>query len=60
MPYVERGELLMIGPFSDRSGALAIFTTREAAEACAATDPFVLEGLVSNWSIREWQEALVD
>jgi len=59
-PYAERGELLMIGPFSDRSGALSIFTTREAAEACAATDPFVTAGLVGSWAVREWMEALVE
>lgn len=49
----------MIGPFSDpREGAMGIFTTREAAEAFAADDPFVLHGVVSHWQVREWLEAI--
>ncbi len=57
--FRDAGTLLMIGPYSDRSGALAVFTTREAAEAFAAGDPFVLEGLIGAWQIHEWMEALV-
>ncbi len=53
--------LLMIGPFADpRDGALAIFTSREAAEEFAVGDPFVLNGVVTDWSVREWNEAIVD
>ena len=39
--FVARGELLMIGPFSDpRQGAMGVFSTREAAEeSCAWTVP---------------------
>ena len=55
-----RGELLMIGPFTDlRDGAMAVFTTREAAEEFAGGDPFVVHGVVSKWRIAEWMEALV-
>lgn len=58
--YREDGTLLMIGPFASRQeGAMAIFTTREAAEEFAQNDPFVLEGLVANWRLLEWNEALV-
>jgi uncharacterized protein len=52
------GTLLMVGPFADGSGAMAVFTTREAAEEFAKTDPFVLNGVVTDWSIREWNEAI--
>ena len=38
---------------------MAIFTTREAAEEFVEGDPFVLNGVVSNWPIREWDEVLV-
>ncbi len=39
------GTLLLIGPFADpREGAMAVFTTHEAAEAFATEDPFVLHG----------------
>jgi hypothetical protein len=35
---------------------MAIFDTREAAEELVRDDPFVLEGVVRNWIIREWNE----
>lgn len=59
--FHERGVLLMLGPFADPGpvSALAVFTTREAAEEYARGDPFVLNGVVSHWTIREWNEALV-
>jgi uncharacterized protein YciI len=57
--FHEQGTLLMIGPFADPTqGALAIFTTREAAEAFARDDPFVTNGVARRWEIREWNEAL--
>jgi uncharacterized protein YciI len=60
MTFAERGELLMIGPMMDGSGdAMGIFTTREAADAFVAGDPFVREGIVRTHTIREWNEALV-
>jgi uncharacterized protein len=38
---------------------MGIFTTREAAEEFASGDPFVLNGVVAQWSIRPWREVLV-
>lgn len=58
--FVDRGELLMIGPFTDpRQGAMGIFSTREAADRFVALDPFVREGVVESWELREWREAIV-
>jgi amino acid transporter len=59
--FADRGELLMIGPFANAlaDGAMGIFTTRAAAEEFVRGDPFVLHGVVRNWTIREWNEALV-
>ena len=59
-PFRERGELLLIGPFADPQshGAMSIFTTREAAEEFARTDPFVVNGVVRSWEVREWDEAV--
>jgi uncharacterized protein YciI len=57
--YQERGSLLLIGPFTDGRGAMAVFRTREAAEQFAREDPFVAHGVVRGWQIREWNEALV-
>jgi uncharacterized protein len=56
--FGERGSLLLIGPFTDRTGAMGVFTTRDAAEEFVAGDPFVLHGVVRNWYIREWMEAI--
>jgi uncharacterized protein YciI len=59
-PFRERGELLLIGPFGDpqTQGAMAIFTTREAAERFARDDPFVVHGVVRSWEVREWDESI--
>jgi uncharacterized protein len=57
--FHRRGELLMIGPFTNRrDGAMGVFTSRRAAEEFVSGDPFVRNGVVSNWFIREWNEAL--
>jgi uncharacterized protein YciI len=47
-----------IGPFADR-GNMAIFRTREAAEAFVKQDPFILEGLVKSIVIREWNDTML-
>jgi uncharacterized protein YciI len=49
----------LVGSFMrSEEGSMAIFTTREAAEASAEGDPFVLNGVVRRWSVREWNEAI--
>ncbi|HEX5179294.1 MAG TPA: YciI family protein [Gemmatimonadaceae bacterium] len=55
------GRLLMIGPFADEpaGGAMGIFSTRAAAEQFVREDPFVANGIVAHWTIREWNEVLV-
>jgi uncharacterized protein len=54
-----RGELLMVGTFANpQEGSMSIFATRKAAEEFAHADPFVLNGVVRNWQIREWDEVL--
>jgi len=55
-----RGALLMIGTFANvqEEGSMAVFTTREAAEEFAKADPFVLNGVVRTWQVREWNEVL--
>lgn len=59
--FAGRGDLLMIGPFDNaqEDGAMAVFITRKAAEEFVRGDPFVLHGVIRNWTIREWNEALV-
>ncbi|WP_459112889.1 YciI family protein [Rugosimonospora acidiphila] len=33
---------------------MAIFTTREAAEEFTKDEPFVINGLVRRWHIKDW------
>jgi uncharacterized protein len=55
--FMRRGVLLSLGPLIDgEGGALAVFTSREAAEDFVAEDPFVLNAVVGKWQVREWRE----
>jgi hypothetical protein len=60
LDFHRRGLLLQIGTFADvqSDGSMAVFATREGAEDFVADDPFVREGVVRRWEIREWNEAL--
>jgi uncharacterized protein YciI len=53
----ERGELVVAGALADPAdGAVLVFRadTAEVAEAFAAADPYVLEGVVTDWVVRAW------
>jgi len=50
----------MVGPFTDGGGAMAVFTTAGAAREFAEGDPFVTNGVVREWHVREWREAISD
>jgi uncharacterized protein len=54
--FEARGELLMVGTFGDpqAEGSMAIFSDRAAAEAFVREDPFVLNGVVGSYEIRDW------
>ncbi len=56
--FVSRGAVVGIGPFVD-GGNMAIFKTREDAEAFTREDPFILEGLVKSFVIKEWGDAML-
>ncbi len=57
--FHRRGVLLMAGPWSNPAeGALGIFVSREAAEEFIKEDPFVVNGVISKWTIKEWNEVL--
>ncbi|NMO93175.1 YciI family protein [Actinomycetospora sp. TBRC 11914] len=55
-----RGDLLMVGTFTDLAGrgAMAIFTNAAAAEEFAGRDPFVAHGVVVRHEVCEWNEVL--
>ena len=52
------GVLVMAGAFMDPPGqpvqTMGVLTSREAAEAYAQDDPFVIAGHVRSWVVREW------
>ncbi len=56
--YIAAGVVIGIGPFGDR-GNMAIFKNREAAEQFVKEDPFILQGLVKSFVIRDWNDALL-
>ena len=56
--FINRGEVIGIGPFTYR-GNMAIYKTREAAEAFVKQDPFILEGLVKSFVIRDWNDTML-
>jgi uncharacterized protein len=58
--FHRRGELLMVGTFGDpqAQGSMSIFASREAAEEFARGDPFVTNGVVERWEVRDWDEVL--
>jgi uncharacterized protein YciI len=53
----DRGELALAGAFTDPADrALLVWSTedRGLVEAFAAADPYVRNGLVRSWTVREW------
>ncbi|HEY6814224.1 MAG TPA: YciI-like protein [Croceibacterium sp.] len=59
---VERGELLLGGALDPPDRALLLFAGDDpgVAEAFARADPYVLNGLVTGWSVREWTTVVGD
>lgn len=56
--YKARDEVIGIGPF-DGGGNMAIFKTRAAAEQFVTEDPFILEGLIKSFVIRDWKDNML-
>jgi len=59
----DAGEIVLAGALADPvDGAVLAFRgpTPEAAERFAQNDPYVLNGLVSNWRVRKWATVIGD
>ena len=57
------GALVLAGAFAEPvDGALLVFRgpTSEAAESFAKTDPYVTNGLVAKWQVRQWSTVIGD
>jgi uncharacterized protein len=54
--YKDDGSLVMGGAFGDTAdGALIIFEGDERiAKAFAENDPYVINGLITEWKVRKW------
>lgn len=53
----ERGELVLAGALANPvDGTVLVFrgSSPRVAEAFAEADPYVLNGLVTSWRVREW------
>jgi uncharacterized protein len=49
------GRILLAGPLGDPPhGAAIVFKERAAAEAFPETDPYVTNGLVTDWQVDSW------
>ena len=58
-----RGELVLAGALADPvDGAVLIFKgdSPDAARKFAETDPYVINGLVKSWRVREWTTVVGD
>jgi uncharacterized protein len=59
----ERGELLLAGALADPyDRALLVFAgeSPQIAEDFARADPYVINGLVTAWTVRQWNEVLAN
>jgi len=58
--FLTRGEVVGVGPFTDPTGGnMALFRSRDAAEAFAKSDPFFLEGVVKEYQIKDWGDKML-
>jgi uncharacterized protein len=49
------GRILMAGPLGDPPhGAAIVFKDRASAEAFSESDPYVTNGLVTDWRVDSW------
>ena len=58
--FLTRGEVVGVGPFTDPGGGnMALFRSRAAAQVFARSDPFLLEGAVREYQIKEWGDTML-
>jgi len=58
---LEKGELVMAGAFANPAdGAVFIFKSEDScvANTFAKNDPYVKNGLIKSWEVREWTVAI--
>jgi len=56
-----KGDLVLAGALTNPSdGAVIVFRSAKAAEEFAAADPYVKNGIVTSWRVREWATVIGD
>lgn len=51
----QRGEVVLAGALANPTDrAVLVFRSKEAAETFAQADPYVKNGLITAWRVREW------
>ncbi|MBW4715634.1 YciI family protein [Saccharothrix obliqua] len=57
---VERGKLLVSGPYTDQSGAVLVYEAADADELAGllAADPYTPAGVVAETRVHEWQAVM--
>lgn len=61
--FQERGDLVLAGALADPpDGAVLLFQgdSPAAAEEFARSDPYVINGLIEKWQVREWTTVIGD
>lgn len=56
--YINRDDVIGIGPFADKGGNMAIFKSRATAEEFVTEDPFIVEGIIKSFVIKEWDDKI--
>jgi uncharacterized protein YciI len=58
--FAARGLLVALGTFEhpEVNGSMCVLTTPEAAREFAATDPFVVHGVVRSFTVLAWTDVL--
>ncbi|MFV0566125.1 MAG: YciI family protein [Flavobacteriaceae bacterium] len=58
--FTKQGKIIGIGPYANpMEGSMAIFTDKASAEEFVKNDPFVLNGIVSKHTIKEWNDDML-
>lgn len=59
---LEKGQLVMAGPFTDGSGAMIVYeaASSEDAERMIQNDPFHQRGVFGRYQVRPWNPAMAN
>ena len=57
----DRGDMVLAGALAEPAdGAMLVFRSAAAAEVFPKSDPYVLNGLIKSWKVRQWNTVIGD